>query len=71
MNAIDHESGPLFAPAEVLVEARADGSTLLRSPMKLARPAVRVGDYLEHWARVSPDRVYLAERGPEGSRPHR
>ena len=51
-----------FAPAEVEVEKRADGVIVLRSPLALAPYARAVGDWLVHWSRYGPDRVFLAER---------
>jgi feruloyl-CoA synthase len=55
-----------FAPAEVIIEPRADGTTLVRSPQPL-RPTVRaIGEWLGHWAQAAPDRVFLAERSGEG-----
>ena len=51
-----------FAPAEVRVEKRADGSLLLRSPQKLAPKARCVTEWLVHWATEAPERLFLAER---------
>src|SRR5262249_48773385 len=52
----------LFATPAIVAEHRADGSTILRSTTPL-KPAARcVGDWLEHWARTAPDRIYPAER---------
>jgi feruloyl-CoA synthase len=56
-----------LAPAQVLVERRAGGELVLRSPHALGEPPRHVVDRLRHWADVAPDRVYLAERGPDGS----
>lgn len=55
-----------FAPKEVLVERRADGSILLRSPIELCGCADNIVDYLEQWAAAEPDRVFLAQRAPGG-----
>ena len=51
-----------FAPAAVVSEQRRDGSILLRSPRPLQSYARCVGEYLEHWARAAPERIFLAER---------
>jgi feruloyl-CoA synthase len=51
-----------FAPAEVAVERRADGSTLLRSPQKLGPYSRCVTEWLVEWSDRAPDRVFLAER---------
>jgi feruloyl-CoA synthase len=52
----------LFATPAIVAERRSDGSTIVRSTAPL-KPAARcIGDWLEHWARVAPDRIYLGER---------
>lgn len=58
--------GVRFAPKEVRLERRADGSILLRSPIELSGCADNIVDYLERWAAAVPDRVFLAQRAPEG-----
>jgi feruloyl-CoA synthase len=57
-----------YAPAEVRVEKRPDGSTLLRSPQALKPYARAVGDWLLTWYERAPDRIFLAERKGEGWR---
>ena len=57
-----------FAPARVEVEAREGRSRILRSPIPLAPFPRAVGEWLVHWARTSPDRVFLAERAGEAWR---
>jgi feruloyl-CoA synthase len=49
---------------EVVVEQRADGTQLLRSPEALGAYPPRLTDRLEHWARVAPDRTLVARRDP-------
>jgi feruloyl-CoA synthase len=57
-----------FSPPSVQLEARADGSLLLRSDEQL-RPYPRtIGTLLVRWARERPDRIFLAERSGEGWR---
>ena len=57
-----------FAPAQVEVEQRADGSAILRSPGPL-RPFARAsGEWLVHWAAAAPDRTFLGERSGDGWR---
>ncbi|MCP4620492.1 MAG: feruloyl-CoA synthase [Bradyrhizobium sp.] len=52
----------LFATPTIVAERRGDGATFVRSTTPL-KPAARcVGDWLEHWARTAPDRVFLGER---------
>lgn len=67
INQVIRDPRQLFAPAEVVVESRADGSQLLRSPIPLGAHAEKLGVHLEHWAAVAPERVFLAERGPDGA----
>ncbi|MBI1943098.1 MAG: feruloyl-CoA synthase [Betaproteobacteria bacterium] len=57
-----------FAPAEVQVERRPDGTSLLRSPQALGPYARCVGEWLIKWYEKAPDRVFLAERKGEGWR---
>ena len=57
-----------YAPAEVNVENRSDGSTVLRSPQQLKPYARAVGDWLVQWYERAPDRIFLAERKGEGWR---
>ncbi|MFB6417975.1 MULTISPECIES: feruloyl-CoA synthase [Bradyrhizobium] len=53
----------LFASPRTVAEHRADGSIVLRSPDPLREGARCVGDWLEQWARQTPDAIFLAERG--------
>ena len=62
------QSSLRFAPAEVSVEKRPDGSSVLRSPQKLGAYARCVTEWLVHWSDHSPERVFLAERSGEGWR---
>jgi feruloyl-CoA synthase len=54
-----------FAPAQVEVERRDDGTSILRSPEPLAPFARVVGEWLVQWAAREPDRCFLAERRGE------
>ena len=49
---------------EAIVEPMADGSTHLRSVEPLGAYPLRVTDRLEHFARVAPDRTFVARRDP-------
>ena len=51
-----------LGPPEVIVERRADGVMLARSPHPLGPHARAATDWLDHWAKVAPERVFLAER---------
>lgn len=57
-----------FQRHDVAMETRKDGSILLRSQHALGPVVGRTGDWLEHWAEVSPERVFLAERSGTGWR---
>ena len=54
-----------LGPPEVIVERRADGVMLARSPHPLGAYARAATDWLDHWAKVAPERVFLAERQGE------
>jgi feruloyl-CoA synthase len=57
---------PLFMEPAVAKEERPDGSVILRSTVPLQPYALCVGDWLEQWAKQSPDVVFLGERaGPD------
>jgi feruloyl-CoA synthase len=56
-----------FAPRQVELERRADGSVLLRSPQKLGRHARCVTEWLSQWSDRAAERVFLAERSPAGA----
>jgi feruloyl-CoA synthase len=57
----DHREN-LFATPAIVAECRGDGSILLRSTTPLQPGARCVGDWLEHWARHAPERIFLGER---------
>ncbi|XIA66003.1 feruloyl-CoA synthase [Bradyrhizobium sp. TZ2] len=55
-------SRSLFATPAIVSERRADGSILVKSTTPLQPSARCVGDWLEHWARQTPDRIFLGDR---------
>jgi len=55
----------LCAP-EVLVDRRADGTLYLKSGRTLPAYPDRLTDRLVYWAKATPDRVFMAERAPDG-----
>src|SRR6266850_602394 len=55
-------AGTLFAKPEIVANKRADGSIWLRSTTPLQQHARCVGDWLEHWARLKPEKIFLGER---------
>jgi len=56
------DASSLFATPRTVAEHRADGSIVLRSPDPLRDSARCIGEWLEQWARQTPDTVFLAER---------
>lgn len=54
------------APARTICTVQADGSTLLRSPEPLGAYARCIGEWVQHWGRVTPDALALAERDATG-----
>lgn len=56
----------MFSPPHVLIEARDDGTRILRSGIPLPDNYARcVGEWLEHWARAAPERMFLAQRAAD------
>jgi feruloyl-CoA synthase len=53
----------LFATPAIVADRRADGTIVLKSSEPLRDTARCVGDWLERWARQTPERIFLAERG--------
>ncbi len=51
-----------LAPRQVLRESHPGGGFVLRHPEPLKAFARCIGDWLEHWARATPDALFLAER---------
>jgi len=58
----DLQSSLRFAPPRIEIERRRDGAMILRSPLALGGHARAVGEWLERWARETPERTFLAER---------
>jgi feruloyl-CoA synthase len=56
------DSRSLFATPAIIAERRSDGSILVKSTTPLQPAARCVGDWLEHWARQTPDKVFLGDR---------
>jgi len=57
---------PALAPPRIRAHAAPDGCLILKSEMELEPYEASLGRLLRRWAREAPDRVFLAERGPEG-----
>lgn len=56
-----------FAPPSVEVERRGNGEIFVRSGMALKPYPCPLGGLLDHWAAVSPEHTFLAERDPQGA----
>jgi feruloyl-CoA synthase len=54
-----------LGPAEAIFEYRQDGSILARSPHALPPYPAKLTERLVHWARKTPERVFIAQRGPD------
>jgi len=55
-----------LGPGDVEFERRGDGTILMRSPHPLPAYPGRYTERLVHWAKVAPDRVFLAQRDGSG-----
>ena len=61
------QSGLALAAPSVMVHRAPDGSLHLRSTQRLQPYARCVGDWLDHWAAVDPERHFLCERDGAGA----
>jgi feruloyl-CoA synthase len=55
-----------FAPRELSIERRTDGTLILSSPLELGKCDWRITDFLPTWADSAPDRIFLAQRNASG-----
>jgi feruloyl-CoA synthase len=55
-----------LARQSVVAERRADGALYLRSPDALPEYPRKLTERLDHWAAVAPERLFLAQRAPDG-----
>ena len=55
-----------LGPQDVNVERRADGTMILRAQAPLGPYPAKLTERLDHWAKVAPDRVFMAERDARG-----
>ena len=55
------------ASLEAMVDRRQNGVTYVRSPQRLGEYPARVTDRLEFWVSNAPDRIFLAQRTPNGN----
>ena len=57
-----------LGPRDIVVERRADGCVLLRSPHALGPYPRRLTERLDYWAAEAPGRLFLAQRDGAGWR---
>jgi feruloyl-CoA synthase len=55
-----------FAPRELSIARRTDGTLILSSPIQLGECDWRITDFLPTWANSVPDRIFLAQRNAKG-----
>lgn len=55
-----------FAPRELHIERRSDGTLVLSSPLAWTPCDWRITDFLPSWAEAAPDRLFLAQRNAKG-----
>ena len=65
-----HRASSRSATSQVVISRRVDGSIVLRSPQELKPYPERLSDRFAHWARVTPEQCFVAqrERGASGHR---
>lgn len=56
----------IFLPQKAIITPRSDGALILESPYELHSEVSRTGDWLDHWATVKGDCVFIAERSGIG-----
>jgi feruloyl-CoA synthase len=56
-----------LAPSRTVRQTLSDGAFVLRHAEPLQPHARCIGEWLEHWARTTPDALFLAERTAQGS----
>src|SRR5215472_16417929 len=56
-----------LGPADVVVERRSDGTIAMRSPHVLPAYPRMLTERLVHWAKIAPDRIFLAQRDAAGA----
>jgi feruloyl-CoA synthase len=59
---------PRYAPRNLEIERRAGGEFVLTNPTPYSTEHQTMTSALDHWAKVAPDRVWLAERSGDGWR---
>lgn len=63
----NQEAGRIYATPSVQQEIRGDGTQWLRSGLPFDENYARcVGDWLEHWAKETPEQLFVAQRAASG-----
>ena len=70
MSAVRARDASVGGCLQASIEQRADGSVVLRSTEPLGPYPAQLTDWLEHWARVAPERSFVARRDAGGSWQH-
>lgn len=55
-----------LASTDVVLEKHPNGTMYVRSTLQLGPYPKRMTDRLDHWAQLTPDRTFIAQRTPEG-----
>src|ERR1700681_1424960 len=55
-----------FGDPAVSIDRRDDGTIYLRPKIALGEYPVRLTDRLHHWAKLEPNRIFMAERSADG-----
>ena len=53
-------------PATPAIDKRADGTIVVRHADPIGKHPAKTTEWLDHWAEVAPDRVYMAQRDGSG-----
>jgi len=62
-----NDAPSMLAPPRTVLTRRSDGTFVMASPEPLAPYARCVGEWIEHWARRTPEALALAERDAGGA----
>ncbi len=56
-----------LGPRDFVLDKKPDGTIYVRSPHKLGAYPAKITERIEHWAKTTPDRIFLGERAADGS----
>jgi feruloyl-CoA synthase len=67
----DWQSAPMrklrLGPRDFTLDRKPDGTIYVRSPHTMPPYPVKITERLEHWAKTTPEQVFLGERAADGS----